>query len=181
MPVQRAQFAHEAAPGTLVQLRGQRGGSGGEGGVVKQTVVELKPKEVIEFANEHGVPFALQQDVDAGGDLEKVATVARGSELLLKPKAPRWALESLDFELYEWQESLWRTLNDRSTPRRIVWCWGEPHSGKPPFITYSEQRLEDGVFSAVPARVKYRTLFFVQAAGCWNFRLSTRIRLAFQS
>ena len=114
--------------------------------VVKQTVVELKPKELIEFANEHGVSFALQQYVDAGGPLEKVATVARGSELLLKPRAPRWVLEPLDFELYAWQESLWRTLNVRTRPRRIVCCWDEPHSGKPPFITYLEQRLEGGVF-----------------------------------
>ena len=118
-----------------------------ERGVVKQTVVELKPKELIEFTNEHGVPFALQQDVDAGGSREKVATVARGSELLLKPKAPRWVLEPLDFELYAWQESLWRTLNVRPTPGRIVWCSGEPHSGKSAFITYLEQRLEGGVFS----------------------------------
>ena len=63
---------------------------------------------------------------------------------MLPDPSPRWAVDPPNFQFFEWQRRAFELVNSRPVSRRIIWCWGEPNTGKTQFSQYLVDRLEGG-------------------------------------
>lgn len=128
----------------------QKEGTPVESGDYERVTVSPKARDLVDIAEADGIKVALNFFVDAGGPLEKVASIAKGLELLMKEREPRWRVSPLRLTLYAWQQRVWDAVNVRPTPRQVFWCWGPPGTGKTSFTRYLEENLDGGVLSFGP-------------------------------
>ena len=97
-----------------------------EVGAYSRVTAEMKAKDLVDLANSHGIKAALEDYVETGGALEKVANISSGLDLLIKEQEPRWRVSPLRLTLYRWQAQVWELVNVRPQPRAVIWCWGPP-------------------------------------------------------